>query len=171
MYAIYKPRFKVVFTNERIITSSGLGIIASMLGKSDFVKRCNRMPVDKKRSEPQIKNGDILLTYIGLLCQAKTSFDSVNEMKDDTEFYKDALGIVRSIPSAETLRQQKATQSLVPQRLQPLGEKEKTRNPLQRKVFGLFFVLSFTDSGIRNFGKAASIAKREHLVFSKKRFA
>lgn len=102
---MYKPRFKVVFTNERIITPSGLGIIGGMLGKSDFVKRCNRMPVDKKRSEPQIKNGDILLTYIGLLCQAKTSFDSVNEMKDDPEFYKDALGIVRSIPSAETLRQ------------------------------------------------------------------
>ena len=76
-----------------------------MLAKSDFVKRCNRIPVDKKRSEPQIKNGDILLTYIGLLCQAKTPFEAVNEMKDDPEFYMDALGIVRSIPSAETLRQ------------------------------------------------------------------
>ena len=102
---MYKPRFKVVFTNERIITPSGLGIIGGMLGKSDFVKRCNRIQVDKKLSEPQIKNGDILLTYIGLLCQARTSFDSVNEMKDDPEFYKDALGIVRSIPSPETLRQ------------------------------------------------------------------
>ena len=35
------------------------------------------------------------LTYIGLLCQAKTPFEAVNEMKDDPEFYKDALGIVR----------------------------------------------------------------------------
>ena len=102
---MYKPRFKVVFSSERIITPSGLGIIGGMLGKSDFVKRCNRIPVEKKRSEVQIKNGDILLTYIGLLCQAKTSFEAVNEMKDDPEFYKDALGIVRSIPSAETLRQ------------------------------------------------------------------
>ncbi len=102
---MYKPRFKVVFTNERIITPSGLGIIGGMLGKSNFVKHCNRIPVDKKRSEPQIKNGDILLTYIGLLCQAKTQFDGVNEMKDDPEYYKDALGIVRSIPSPETLRQ------------------------------------------------------------------
>ena len=57
-----------------------------MLAKSDFVKRCNRIPVDKKRSEPQIKNGDILLTYTGLLCQAKTAFEAVNEMKDDPEF-------------------------------------------------------------------------------------
>ncbi len=77
---MYKPRFKVVFTNERIITPSGLGVIDGMLGKSDFVKRCNRIPVDKKRSEPQIKNGNILLTYLGLLCQAKTSFDAVKEM-------------------------------------------------------------------------------------------
>ena len=102
---MYKLRSKVVFTNERIITPSGLGIIGGMLGKSDFVKRCNRIPVDKKRSEPQIKHGDILLTYIGLLCQAKTSFEAVNEMKDDPGFYKDALGIARSIPSPETLRQ------------------------------------------------------------------
>ena len=102
---MYKPRFKVVFSNERIITPSGLGMIGGMLGKSDFVKRCNRIPVDEKRSEPQIKNGDILLTYIGLLCQGKTSFEAVKEMEDDPEFYKDALGIVRRIPSAETLRQ------------------------------------------------------------------
>ena len=102
---MYKPRFKVVFSNERIISPSGLGIVGAMLAKSDFVKRCNRIPVDKKRSETQIKNGDILLTYTGLLCQAKTPFEAVNEMKDDPEFYKEALGIVRSIPSAETLRQ------------------------------------------------------------------
>ena len=57
--AMYKPPFKVVFSNERLITPSGLGIIGGMLGKSDFVKRCNRIPVDKKRSEPQIKDGDI----------------------------------------------------------------------------------------------------------------
>ena len=102
---MYQPRIKVVFSNERLITPSGLSIIGGMLGKSDFVKRCNRIPVDKKRSEPQIKDGDILLTYIGLLCQAKTQYDAVNEMKDDPEYYKYALGITRSIPSAETLRQ------------------------------------------------------------------
>ena len=76
-----------------------------MLGKSNFIKRCNRIPVDKKRSEPQIKIGDIMLTYIGLLCQVKTEYDTVHEMQDDPDFYKTALGITRRIPSAETLRQ------------------------------------------------------------------
>lgn len=102
---MYKPPFKVVYSNERLITPSGLGIVGGMLGKSDFVKRCNRIPVDKKRSEPQIKDGDILLTYIGLLCQGKVNYDDVREMMDDPDYYKSALGITRSIPSAETLRQ------------------------------------------------------------------
>lgn len=32
------------------------------------------MKVDSKRSQSQIKNGDILLSYIGLLCQGKTIY-------------------------------------------------------------------------------------------------
>lgn len=102
---MYKPPFEVVFTSERLITPSGLGIVGGMLGKSEFVTQCNRIPVDKKRSEPQIKDGDILLTYIGLLCQGKTDYEAVNEMRDDPDYYISALGLRRSIPSAETLRQ------------------------------------------------------------------
>ena len=62
-------RIVVELSNERLITPSGLTLVGGALGKSDLVKRSNRMTVDKKRSQPQIKNGDILLTYIGLLCQ------------------------------------------------------------------------------------------------------
>ena len=54
---MYKPRFKVVFSNERILSPSGIGIVGGMLAKSDFVKRCNRIPVDKKRSEPPTSMG------------------------------------------------------------------------------------------------------------------
>lgn len=101
-----RRRFVIEFTNERIISPSGLAIVGGMLGKSDLVRRLNRIPVDaKKRSEPQIKNGDIVLTYIGLLAQGKTQYEAVKEMADDPEFFKNALGIVRAIPSAETLRQ------------------------------------------------------------------
>lgn len=102
---MYTPRFEVVFSDERLITPSGLSIIGGMLSKSNFIKFCNRIPVDKKRSEPQIKGGDILLTYIGLLCQGKTEFDAVREMHEDSDFYENALGITRRIPSPETLRQ------------------------------------------------------------------
>lgn len=58
---------KMEFTNERIVPASGLSVVGAILGKSDFVKRCNRMDVTPNRSQHQIKNGDILLTYIGML--------------------------------------------------------------------------------------------------------
>jgi len=95
----------VQLSNERLITPSGLTLVGAMLGKSGLVKRCNQMSITDKRSQPQIKNGDILLTYIGILCQGKTEFESVREMEDDPEYYRMALGITRSIPAAETLRQ------------------------------------------------------------------
>ena len=102
---IQQRKIEVVFTNERLITPSGVSIVGGLLGKSDFVRFANRIPIKPKRSEPQIKNGDILLSYIGLLCQGKTAYDAIDEMRDDPNFYKDALGIKRGIPSAETLRQ------------------------------------------------------------------
>lgn len=53
---------KIEFTNERIVPASGLSVVGAILGKSDFVKCCNRMDVTPNRSQHQIKNGDILLT-------------------------------------------------------------------------------------------------------------
>ena len=96
---------KIEFTNERIIPTSGLAVVGAILGKSDFVKRCNRMDVTPNRSQYQIKNGDILLTYIGMLCMGNPEFQAVHEMDDDRDFYKTALGIAYNIPSEETLRQ------------------------------------------------------------------
>ena len=98
-------QFKLTFGDERIIPASGLGVVGAMLGKSNFKKHCDRQKVNPKRSQPQIKNGDILLTYIGLLAQGKTAYEAVNEFDDDPDFYQSALGIAREIPSAETLRQ------------------------------------------------------------------
>ena len=94
-------QIKVVYSNERLITPSGLNIVGGMLGKSNFVKRCNRIPVDKKCSEPQIKDGDILLTFIGLLCQGKVDFEAVREMHDDPDFYESALGIAEAFTDEE----------------------------------------------------------------------
>lgn len=126
-------RFVIEFTNERIISPSGLAIVGSMLGKSDLVKRLNRIPVDKqKRSEAQIKNGDIALTYIGLLAQGKPQFEAVKEMADDPEYFKSALGIVRAIPSAETLRQ----------RMDDMGDTRR-RDILQANIS------MFTSQGVR----------------------
>lgn len=93
------------FTDERIIPASGLAVVGALLGKSGFAKKLNRMDVAKNRSRHQIKNGDIILTYIGMLCMGRPYFEAVHEMDDDEAFYQTALGITRSIPSEGTLRQ------------------------------------------------------------------
>ena len=48
-------KIKIEFTNERIIPASGLAVVGAILGKCDFVKRCNRMDVTPNRSQHQIK--------------------------------------------------------------------------------------------------------------------
>jgi len=64
----------VEFTNERIIPASGLAVVGALLGKSDFIKKLNRMDVTSNRS--QIKNDDIVLTYLGMLCMGKPYFEA-----------------------------------------------------------------------------------------------
>lgn len=95
----------VEFSDERLITPSGLVFVGQILGKSEFVKKINRAPISNEYLQKQIKNGDVLLTYIGMLSQGKPQYEAVREMLDDPEYYKDALGIAYAIPSAETLRQ------------------------------------------------------------------
>lgn len=81
----------VEFTNERIIPASGLAVVGALLGKSGFIKKLNRMDVTSNRFQHQIKNGDIVLTYLGMLCMGKPYFEAVHEMDDDKDFYKTAL--------------------------------------------------------------------------------
>ena len=96
-------KIEYVVSDERLITPSGLSLVGQVLGKSNLIKKANRMRTEK-RSQPQIKNGDILLTMIGLLSIGKSDFETVNEFHTDEEFYKNALGIVYGIPSESSLR-------------------------------------------------------------------
>ena len=81
----------VEFTDERIIPAGVLAVVGAILGKSDFIKKMNRMDVTPNRSQHQIKNGDILLTYLGMLCMGKPYYEAVHEMDDDKAYYKAAL--------------------------------------------------------------------------------
>ena len=58
----------VKYTNERIIPESSLAVVGALLGKSNFTKKLNHIDVIKNRSQHQIKNGDIILPYIGIIC-------------------------------------------------------------------------------------------------------
>lgn len=67
-------KIHIEFSDERLITPSGLVFVGQILGKSSFVKKINRAPISKDYLQKQIKNGDVLLTYIGMLCQGKPQY-------------------------------------------------------------------------------------------------
>ncbi|MCX4325244.1 MAG: IS1380 family transposase [Lachnospiraceae bacterium] len=100
-----KPtHFQIEFTKERIIPSGGLTLVGHILENSGLIDRLNKQDVTGRRSGHQIKNGDILGSYIGCLCMGKPDFEAIRETDDDPEFFCQAMGIER-IPSAESLRQ------------------------------------------------------------------
>ena len=95
----------VEFSDERLITPGGLVLVGQLLGKSKFINKVNSAPISDQYLQKLITNGDVLLAYIGMLCQGKPQYEAVREMMDDPEYYEYALGIETGIPSAETLRQ------------------------------------------------------------------
>ena len=66
-------KIEIAASDERLITPSGLSLVGQVLGKSDMIRKANRMRTEK-RSQPQIGTGDILLTMIGLLTLGKSDF-------------------------------------------------------------------------------------------------
>ncbi len=96
--------FVIKTTNERILPNSGMALVGAILNQSGFRSRMNSADKTGKRSGNQIKDGDILTTFIALGCLGKPDFAAVHEMDDDTDFYMRSLGLDR-IPSEEALRQ------------------------------------------------------------------
>lgn len=58
----------VEFTNERIIPAGGLSVVGALLGKSDFVKKLNRMDVTK--TAPSIRLKMVTFSLPTLVCYA-----------------------------------------------------------------------------------------------------
>ena len=79
-----------------------------------------------------------MLTYIGLLCQGKTEYDSVREFHEDPDFFKLALGISYSIPSSETLRQ----------RMDAIGN--KLRNDILQANVTMFKAIDREPTALKN---------------------
>ena len=95
-----KP-FKVIKTNERLITQSGLGLVGALLKKTGLGRLLNRIG---KPKELKHQNSGCVFGYTGLLCQGKTAYEDMREMQEDPPFFCQALGI-NTIPSAEITRQ------------------------------------------------------------------
>lgn len=95
--------YDVRFSNERLITASGLSLAGLLLKRTQLSKRLNAIKL-KDNAAPLISNADVAFAYIGLLCQGKSDFEAIKEMESDLDFYCKALGL-HNIPSCETLRQ------------------------------------------------------------------
>lgn len=95
-------KFELTKTNEILTPVSGLACVRALLSKTNLKKKLNSKKIPKM-SEPDIKNGDVALSYTGLLCQGKNDFESIEPFRQD-KFFKLALGIEK-VPSSPTLRQ------------------------------------------------------------------
>lgn len=95
-------KFQFVKTNEILTPISGLACVGALLSRTNLRKRLNAIKIQDMQN-PDIKNGDIAAAYIGLLCQGKNDFDSIEPFREDP-FFKISLGN-KHIPSSPTLRQ------------------------------------------------------------------
>ena len=100
------PMSKIQFVlgNERIIPTAGIAAVGTILGNAGFTEYFNKTDITAKRSQKQIKNGDIFTTGIAIQCMGKPDFHTVHELLEDPGFYKLALGIENRIPSEEAFR-------------------------------------------------------------------
>ena len=82
---------------ERLITHTGLIITGMLIFKTNLAQSLNKFTIPESM-HPDIKHSDVIISYIGLLCQGKTAFEDIEEFRDD-EFFAKALGLEK-VPSA-----------------------------------------------------------------------
>lgn len=97
-------KIHIEFSDERLITPSGLVFVGQILGKSSFVKKSTVLQFQRLSAETDKKWRRAPHLYWYAL-SGKPQYEAVREMMDDPDYYKYALGISYAIPSAETLRQ------------------------------------------------------------------
>lgn len=95
-------KFTIEFTDLNITPSGGLSLVGHLLDKCSLKKRINLSRVPGNPN-PAITHGDVVYSYIGLLCQGKNDFDHIEAERDDAVFGY-ALGIDQ-VASSPTLRQ------------------------------------------------------------------
>lgn len=95
-------KFLLKQSEEELTTYSGMALVGALLAKTNLYNRLTKTKLNGVIA-PDFSHGDIAVSYIGLLCQGKNDFDSIEEFRRDT-FFRKALRIYRS-PSSPTLRQ------------------------------------------------------------------
>lgn len=94
-------KFKIEQSSEKINNAGGIALVGALLDQSGLNDAVDEIRTGKGR--PIYSNSSIIRSYLGLLCQGRTSFDDLTLFKNN-EFYADSLGIT-GLPSVERLRQ------------------------------------------------------------------
>jgi len=91
--------FKIQKSRQQINDLGGLSLISDLI-KTNSIRTFS--PFAKTRFD-RIKDSDIILSYIALLCQGRTAYADIERIKN-SKFVRKIMGIHR-IPSQELLRQ------------------------------------------------------------------
>ena len=95
-------KFVIKKIRESLSPHTGLVFVGQLLFRTKIAKRVNAIPSPKCMST-DISNSDVLYSYIGLLTQGKSTYEDIEEFRDD-DFFPKVLGIEK-IPSCSTMRQ------------------------------------------------------------------
>lgn len=95
-------RFVFKTIKEKLTPIGGMTAVGAWIAQTQLRERLNTQ-ILSGRPKPQISNGDVVSSYVGLLCQGKNDFDHIESFRDD-EFFRLSLGLT-AIPSSPTLRQ------------------------------------------------------------------
>ena len=95
---------KIIYklTDKRIPADTGLGLVGDILETARFQERFKNVGSENKRSKKHINTGEILITFIALLCKGNPDFDGVVEFQNDAAFYQTALHLQKGFPSSST---------------------------------------------------------------------
>lgn len=95
-------KFTLRQTKEILTSQSGLALVGALLNKTGYKRQLNQLFTPKNRGN-NLRNSDIGISMIGLLCQGKCDFENIEGHRADS-FFKLALDLKR-VPSASRLRQ------------------------------------------------------------------
>ncbi len=94
-------RFIIEQSEADLTSHAGLGLIGMALNERTDLREQAKAAAPARSDA--IAHGDILSSYIGLLCLGKSDFEAVNGMRED-EYFAASLGL-KQVPSEGTLRQ------------------------------------------------------------------
>jgi hypothetical protein len=96
-------KIQFVQSKELILTThAGLATVGALLSHTKLTKRLNHTVV-KEFENPYHTHGDVMKSYVGLLCQGKSDFDHIEPFREDMVF--PVCMQVNKVPSSPTLRQ------------------------------------------------------------------